>query len=319
MKKRTAFFVLIISILMLVSGCQVHPPKEPIQSTEQENSSTPEATENQTEIESSITPTPLEEQEDEVSYISSDGTTLESRIQPPEGFERVNCTEKSFGAFLRKYPMKEDGAPVLLYNGSQKGNQKDHIAVFDMSLSNRDLQQCADSVIRIYAEYFYKTKQFNHIKFHFVNGFLCDYSKWRQGYRIKVNGNQVSWKKTSGKSDSKESFERYLSTVFCYASTLSLAKESKTIETQDLQIGDIFINPGSPGHVVMVVDLCEKEDGEKAFLLAQGYMPAQEFHILRNGKGEENPWYYSSEITYPFRTPEYTFQEGSLMRVMYGQ
>jgi len=67
----------------------------------------------------------------------------------------------------------------------------------------------------------------------------------------------------------------------------------------------------------MVVDICENEKGEKAFLLAQGYMPAQEFHILRNQKNPDNPWYYANEITYPFRTPEYTFQEGSLKRLKY--
>ena len=69
---------------------------------------------------------------------------------------------------------------------------------------------------------------------------------------------------------------------------------------------------GSPGHVVMIVDVCVNEEGKKAFLLAQGYMPAQEFHVLKNDLHEEDPWYYEEEITYPLSTPEYTFQEGSL-------
>lgn len=74
---------------------------------------------------------------------------------------------------------------------------------------------------------------------------------------------------------------------------------------------------GSPGHVVMIVDVCENGQGEKAFLLAQGYMPAQEFHVLKNPAHEENPWYYESEITYPLQTPEYIFSEGSLWRLSY--
>ena len=77
-------------------------------------------------------------------------------------------------------------------------------------------------------------------------------------------------------------------------------------------VGDIFIQSGSPGHVVMVVDISENLEGKKAFLLAQGYMPAQEFHLLKNPLHEDDPWYYEEEVTYPFETPEYTFKKGSL-------
>ena len=67
----------------------------------------------------------------------------------------------------------------------------------------------------------------------------------------------------------------------------------------------------------MIVDVCEDLEGNKAFLLAQGYMPAQEFHVLKNEQHEEDPWYYTDELEYPFRTPEYTFDEGALKRFMY--
>jgi len=76
---------------------------------------------------------------------------------------------------------------------------------------------------------------------------------------------------------------------------------------------------GSPGHVVMVLDVCENAEGQRAFLLGQGYMPAQQFHVLKNPAHEEDPWYYTDEITYPFLTPEYTFDEGSFMRPVYLQ
>ena len=117
-------------------------------------------------------------------------------------------------------------------------------------------------------------------------------------------------------SDSDDTFENYLNTVFTYASTISLANESKPINESEIEIGDIFIKAGSPGHVVMVADICEK-DGKKAFLLAQGYMPAQQFHVLINEAHPGDPWYYEDEIIYPFHTPEYTFDKGSLMRPQY--
>lgn len=46
-------------------------------------------------------------------------------------------------------------------------------------------------------------------------------------------------------------------------------------------------------------------------------MPAQEFHVLKNEQHEEDPWYYTDELEYPFRTPEDTFDEGTLKRFMY--
>ena len=82
-----------------------------------------------------------------------------------------------------------------------------------------------------------------------------------------------------------------------------------------MKVGDIFIKAGSPGHVVMVVDVCEK-NGKKAFLLAQGFMPAQEFHVINNPAHSDDPWYYEEEVTYPFMTMEYTFSKGSLRKLI---
>ena len=96
-----------------------------------------------------------------------------------------------------------------------------------------------------------------------------------------------------------------------------MEKEAKKIPLSKINAGDIFIRGGSPGHVVMVVDLCKNTEGKKAFLLAQGYMPAQEFHVLKNPLHETDPWYYEEEIAYPFATPEYTFEKGSLRHLTY--
>ena len=55
-----------------------------------------------------------------------------------------------------------------------------------MNMTDGDLQQCADSVIRLYAEYYYKQKKYNKIKFHLTNGFEVDFSRWGQGMRVKM-------------------------------------------------------------------------------------------------------------------------------------
>ncbi|MBN2491573.1 MAG: hypothetical protein JXQ29_12055 [Planctomycetes bacterium] len=104
------------------------------------------------------------------------------------------------------------------------------------------------------------------------------------------------------------SFRRYLDTVFTYAGTASLVRELRRVPSRrDLRAGDVFVHGGHPGHAVLVVDVAESGDGqEKAFLLAQSYMPAQDIHILKNPGDARSPW-YSTGFGETLRTPEWTF------------
>src|SRR3954466_9542637 len=80
-------------------------------------------------------------------------------IRTPQGFTRVPQEAGSFGNWLRHLPLK--ASPVVhLYDGTLKGNQGAQYAVIDMDVGNEDLQQCADSVIRLRAEYLHATRQF---------------------------------------------------------------------------------------------------------------------------------------------------------------
>ena len=85
-------------------------------------------------------------------FINPEGETIEGRILTPAGYLREEAEEGSFLQYLRNFPVKEDGSPVLLYDGSEKWNQSAHVAVLGLPIENVDLQQCADSVMRIYAE-----------------------------------------------------------------------------------------------------------------------------------------------------------------------
>lgn len=248
------------------------------------------------------------------SYINKEGTTLESRFRCPEGFSRITTSEDGIAQFLRNYNLKPDGSEVLTYDGKPKSYQDGHAAIFDLEVGDRDLQQCADSVMRVYAEYYWSIGAYDKIKFHLTNGFLMEYTKWRDGNRIEVDGNEVRWVKSKEYDETYETFNNYLTMVFAYAGTLSLSEECSPIQIEDIMPGDMFLEGGSPGHCVLVVDVAEDDEGNRSFLLAQGYMPAQEFHILKNPLHEEDPWYYATEITYPFKTPLWSFNEGSLVR-----
>jgi hypothetical protein len=82
-----------------------------------------------------------------------------------------------------------------------------------------------------------------------------------------------------------------------------------------MEIGDVFIQGGSPGHAVIVVDMCEKKaTGEKKFLLAQSYMPAQELQILSNPNSTNGSPWYDLSFERLLKTPEWTLEHGSLKR-----
>ena len=252
------------------------------------------------------------------STINKTGNSIKKRFKLPDGFKRIESQKNSFEDYLQNLPLKPEGTVALNFDGSIKQPKDVYAGVVDIDVGDKDLQQCADAVIRLRAEYLFAQNKFDEIKFNFTNGFTAEYSKWRSGYRISVNGNNVSWIKKTGESNSYEDFRKYLDIVFTYAGTLSLSKELKQIDFSEINIGDVFIRGGSPGHAVIVVDMAEnKNTGEKLFLLAQSYMPAQDIQILKNFMNESiSPW-YSSLLEGNLETPQWTFKKSELKRFKY--
>ena len=287
---------------------------EPSLAESQSGSITDSASQSNTANNSSILANTGKNKEETQPFVNPSGKTLAKRILTPKGYKRIKAKKGSFEAFLRNYRLKPDGSPVLLYDGREKWNQSAHIAVFKLPIENEDLQQCADSIMRVYGEYYYDKKAYNKINFPLGNGFIADFDKWRRGYSISVSGNKIAWVYSSKNDSSYDSFKRFMRIVFAYSGTLNIDYSSKKIKLVEARVGDIFVRGGSPGHVVMIADICKNKKGKKAYLLAQGYLPAQEFQLLKNPLHEDNPWYFEEEIKYPLRTPEYSFDKGSLRR-----
>lgn len=239
-------------------------------------------------------------------------------IPLPKGYDRVVLDDTaSFAYFLRHLPLKPEGSPVMTYDGYEAGTTDVAYAVIDTyGPSNENIQQCADAIIRLRAEWLYQNKRYDEIAFHFTNGWLCEYKRWADGERVRVEGNKTSWYKAFNSTDySYSTFQQYLRMVFYYAGTLSLEKELRPASITDIQIGDVFIKGGSPGHSIIVVDVALKSEGEhkgeRCFIVAESYMPAQDIHILKNvNKGFENisPWYFIDEI---IRNGEYDYNFAS--------
>ena len=69
----------------------------------------------------------------------------------------------------------------MLHDGSRKANQEAHLAVVDIDVGPRDLQQCADAIIRLRAEYLYAQQAPDRIRFSFTSGDSAPFSRWAEG------------------------------------------------------------------------------------------------------------------------------------------
>jgi hypothetical protein len=208
------------------------------------------------------------------------------KIPLPDGFSRIKGDKNSFSAWLRNLSLKKNKT-VFLFNGLPKKNQAAQFAVIDISIGMKDLQQCADAVMRLRAEYLFSQKRWREIIF---------YDNNHHEYRL-------------GNSGDRKHFDDYLDNVFAKCGTLSLEKQLKKIKViNELQPGDVLIEGGSPGHAMMVVDVAINKSGRKIFLLAQSYMPAQDIHIAINPMDKGiSPWFELRDET--IYTPEWIFSK----------
>jgi len=90
-------------------------------------------------------------------------------IPTPIGYKRIDVAEGSFAEYLINLSLKTKNNKVYLYNGELKYNQSAQFAVLKIDVGKRDLQQCADAVMRLRAEYLYEQKRYSDIHFNFAS------------------------------------------------------------------------------------------------------------------------------------------------------
>jgi len=240
--------------------------------------------------------------------------SIAERIPPPPGYRRMTHLNSSFGAWLAGLPLQPERPKVHLFNGQEKVNQRAHHSIIQIDTGNRDLQQCADAVIRLRAEYLFDTDRKEAIEFHFTSGDLARWVDWQNGIRPMIEDNKVLWKKTGSQDKGYLNFRKYLNIVFAYAGSYSLSRELVPVPDPSLvEPGDVFIQGGHPGHAVIVVAVARNDAGQRCFLIAQSYMPAQEIHILKNPASWSGPW-YRARSSGPLQTPEWNFKYEDLRR-----
>jgi hypothetical protein len=194
----------------------------------------------------------------------------------------------SWQYFLQHLPVVDK--PVVDYSGKPVNYQQKHAGIIPYDVGTTDLQQCADALIRLRAEYLFQQKRYDEIGFHFVSGDYYTWNDYCKGIRPVVKGRAVQFITTTPSSKTHESLRRYLDIVYTYASTISLSKELKP--ASGFEIGTVVIYAGSPGHCFIIIDEAISKEGEKVYKLAEGYTPAQSIYVLRNlNEDGVSPWH----------------------------
>jgi len=220
-------------------------------------------------------------------------------IPLPDGYERVTVAASSFAAYLRNLPLRKDKT-IYLYNKQPKANQSLHYAVIDISTGDKDLQQCADAIMRLRAEYFYAKRSYDSILFPKGEHAVYQFSSYHE----------------KNVPDNRTLFMHFMETVFINCGTYTLEQQLKPVKDfTAMQIGDVFVKGGAPGHAEIVVDMAvNKQTGKKIYLLAEGYMPAQDIHVLLNPSNTNlGPW-YEADPQKEIITATWIFTKGQLRR-----
>jgi hypothetical protein len=226
--------------------------------------------------------------------------------EPKPAYTLDHSEADSWQDFLRNLPTQS--GKVVDYTGAPITNQDKHAAIIPYDVGNRDLQQCADAIMRLRAEYLFKQQQYDNISFQFTSGHRYAWEDYCNGKQPRIQGNRLQFIKTAPRSRTYASLRSYLDIVYTYAGTQSLYRELKPVK--EFGIGTVIIKPGSPGHCCIIIDEATRRDGTKVFKLAESYMPAQSIYILKNPV-DGSPWHALKEGA-PIRTASYHFASYAL-------
>lgn len=212
--------------------------------------------------------------------------TLQSRFATPSGATRVPVEAGSFGEWLRNLPLAAPGTPSKNFKGDvvYPGDDQYLGAVIAIDVGKIDLQQSPDVLIRLHAEWLFSQGN-KDITYRGATGLDMPLAKWARGERMDSQGASVFWVMKSKPSEIDHAeFRRYLTAVFTWANSTSLAQQAEAIPADDLRPGDFFVHLGSPGHALIVLDVARKPKGPPLALLGQALNPSENPFVLQLGK-----------------------------------
>ncbi len=250
--------------------------------------------------------------------INTGGTTVHSRVNPPEGFIRTPLPSFSYQAYLQSLAIKNADAKVMRFDGNEKKFEC-YSAVLDVELLDKDLMHGEHYIQLLRANYLFNHSKYDMISFHYDDNRSLSYAQWADGYRYVWQDSLYVLDSIAIPNSSEVSFIKYMNEIYENSTAIGLSHDTELLEVSKLSIGDVLVQPEDldhKGHAVLVLDMVvNPETGEKLYLFAQGYMPAQNMHILHNPyEPEISPWFRVQEDALYVATPQWTFRKKHVRR-----
>ncbi|MCK6504796.1 DUF4846 domain-containing protein [Myxococcota bacterium] len=227
-----------------------------------------------------------------VAHAETTAQTVAEAYPPPRGSTRVRGD--AFGAWLGTLPLADPDTPVRTFDGREVPQDA---RVILLDLVPGDLQQCADTAIRLRAEW--QRQVGADVVFHATSGDPLPWSRWQAGERPRVEGRRIQWSGGGTRGASETSWSRYLAAVFTWAGTASLATHD-TLPVDDPRPGHVIVQGGFPGHAVVVLDVAHTPSGQVLLLVAEGFMPAQDAHVQHGPVEGWWPWDPQEGLALPY-------------------
>lgn len=256
-----------------------------------------------------------------ISNINVQGNSVSTRIETPENYDRIAFSEDTYEYYLQNYPLHTADKKVMKYDGYEKLYEcYVGVVVSDLNIAI-DMIHGEHIIQFLRANFLFQNKRYDKINYCYDDGRRITFDQWGAGGRFVLKNSEYIIDTIASKDYSYESFKLYMKELYSKSTTQSLTMDTKYLQVSDINIGDVFVQPkeyNGPGHAVLVMDAAiNSETGEKLVLLAQGFTPSQNIHILKNPYDESiSPWYRVDDESPYFATAQWTFRKKHIRRFL---
>ncbi|PKN21279.1 MAG: hypothetical protein CVU65_17175 [Deltaproteobacteria bacterium HGW-Deltaproteobacteria-22] len=227
-----------------------------------------------------------------------------ARFPAPAGYARQPAAVGTYAHWLRHLPALPVGTSVKDYQGNTLFSATVMtVSVIDLDVGKEDLQQCMDTIMRLRGEYHWSRGAADRVKFRYAGGLYFGFSDWQQGLRPEKVGGRTRLMPKAGASSGRKSFQKYLRFMYAMTGTAHNTQELP-VTAATIQPGDFFIEPSPSvqvlGHALIVLDVAVNARGQIKAVIAQGYTPARDLHLLKAPDG--SAWFTldpSAPVTFP--------------------
>lgn len=222
---------------------------------------------------------------------------IPNSFTPPTGYVKKG----SSNGFLKNVSL----TPELDYDSDKARSfiwyNSTYHASFNIRPGTERFNEGSNQIIRLLAEYNWFNKKYNRIVFRNYFDRKISYEEW-----LKFNFEY--------KGKTYESLRAYLNSLFSDGS--AKFTEMEKVESDDIQVGDIFISDDYFGNAAIVIDVAQhKFYGSKIVMLAQGSKNIPGLHILLNSSNIIlEKWFETDRVIF---TPQGAFNIDDLRRIKY--